>query len=159
MRGRHSDEVMTTAVETNADTAPARVEMTVPGLRRSSRAERPHVEKAAPPRRIPRVTRLMALAIKYRGMISRGELRDYADMARLGYVTRARATQIMNLLHLAPDLQQHLLFLDGRAESAGITERELRTIAAEVYWKEQRKLWRLLSTPKTNNDVMSSGHH
>lgn len=135
---------MTTIMEANADTAPARVEMTVPGLRRSSRAERRYVEKAAAPPRLPRVTRLMALAIKYQGMVSRGKLRDYADIARLGYITRARTTQIMNLLHLAPDIQEDILFLDGGPVPANITERELRTIAAEVYWKEQRKLWRWL---------------
>jgi hypothetical protein len=133
---------MTTIMAANADTAPARVEMTVPELRRSSRAERPDVEKEAPPRRLPRVTRLMALAIKYQGMVSRGELRDYADIARLGYITRARATQVMNLLHLAPDIQEGILFLDGGPASHQITERELRTIATEVYWKEQRKMWR-----------------
>jgi hypothetical protein len=48
----------------------------------------------------------MALAIKFQDMIERGEVRDYADLARLGYVTRARITQIMNLLLLAPDLQE-----------------------------------------------------
>jgi hypothetical protein len=34
-------------------------------------------------------------------MVECGEVRDYADLARLGYVTRARITQIMNLLNLA----------------------------------------------------------
>ena len=41
----------------------------------------------------------MALAIKFQDMVDRGEVRDYADLARLGYVTRARMTQIMNLLN------------------------------------------------------------
>jgi hypothetical protein len=36
---------------------------------------------------------------------------DYADLARLGHVTRARVTQIMNLLNLAPDIQEELVFL------------------------------------------------
>src|ERR1017187_4734132 len=40
------------------------------------------------------------------GMVDRGEVRDYADLAQLGYVTRARITQIMNLLHLAPDIDR-----------------------------------------------------
>jgi hypothetical protein len=127
-------------MEAKADPGPARVEMTVPELRRSSRAKRSDVEKAPPPYRLPRVTRLMALAIKYQGMVSRGELRDYADIARLGYITRARATQVMNLLHLAPDIQERILFLGGGPVPANMTERELRTIAGEVYWKEQRKL-------------------
>jgi hypothetical protein len=63
--------------------------------------------------RIPRITRLMALAIKFQDMIDRGEVRDYADIARLGYVTRARVTQIMNLLNLAPEIQENLLELSG----------------------------------------------
>ena len=51
----------------------------------------------------------MALAIKIEDMVGRGELRDYADVARLGHVTRARLTQIMNLLNLAPDIQGQIL--------------------------------------------------
>jgi len=51
----------------------------------------------------------MALAIKFQEMIDRNEVADYADIARLGYVTPARVTQIMNLLNLAPDLQVDLL--------------------------------------------------
>jgi hypothetical protein len=133
---------MTTIMETTADTVPARVEMTVPGLRRSSPAERLRVEEAAVPPRLPRATRLMALAIKYQEMLSRGELRDYADIARLGYITRARATQIMNMLHLAPDIQEELIFMDENRAFAEITEHDLRLVAAAVYWQEQRRLWR-----------------
>ncbi len=68
-------------------------------------AGRPKKTAAPAPPRIPRITRLMALAIKFQDMIDRGEVKDYADLARLGLVTRARVTQIMNLLNLAPDLQ------------------------------------------------------
>jgi hypothetical protein len=48
----------------------------------------------------------MALAIKFQDMVDRGEVHDYADLARLGFVSRARITQIMNLLNLAPDIQE-----------------------------------------------------
>ena len=62
--------------------------------------------------KLPRVTRLMALAIKFEGLIREGVVRDYADLARLGHVTQgARMTQIMNLLLLAPDIQEEILFL------------------------------------------------
>ncbi len=37
-------------------------------------------------RRIPRVARLMALAIKFQEMVDRGEVRDCANLARLGQV-------------------------------------------------------------------------
>ena len=117
----------------------ASVELTIPGFRPPG--ESLLREEASPPARLQRVVRLMALAIKYQGMVSRGELRDYADIARLGYVTRARATQIMNLLHLAPNIQEKLLFMDEGLALAGITERDLRTISSAVYWKEQRKAW------------------
>ncbi len=92
--------------------------------------------------RIPRVTRLMALAIKFQDMVDRGEVRDYADLARLGYVTRARITQIMNLVNLAPDLQEKLLSLTpSRATSTLIAERNLREIVSAVDWCEQRRRW------------------
>jgi hypothetical protein len=61
--------------------------------------------------RVPRISRLMALAIRFDDLLRRGQVKDYAELARLGHVTRARATQIMNLLNLAPDIQEALLFL------------------------------------------------
>lgn len=48
---------------------------------------------------IPRIARLMALAIRLEGLIRQETIRDYAEAARLGRVTRARMTQIMQLLH------------------------------------------------------------
>lgn len=98
---------------------------------------------AAPAGNLPRVTRLMALAIRFEGLIRDGEVRDLADVARLGHVTRARVTQVMNLLHLAPDLQEAILALP-RVERGRdpITERDLRPIAAIVDWRKQRQMWR-----------------
>ena len=66
---------------------------------------------AVPLGHIPRVSRLMALAIRFDGLLKRGDVQDYADLARLGHVSRPRVTQIMNLLNLAPDIQEALLFL------------------------------------------------
>jgi hypothetical protein len=60
---------------------------------------------------IPRIARLMALAIRFDGLLRGETFRDYAELARLGHVTRARMTQIMKLLDLAPDIQEHILFL------------------------------------------------
>jgi hypothetical protein len=81
----------------------------------------------------------MALAIKFQAMVERGEVRDYADLARLGYVTRARVTQIMNLLLLAPDIQETILFFsDDYGTPAHLTEPAVRTIAAIPTWLNQR---------------------
>jgi hypothetical protein len=81
----------------------------------------------------------MALAIKFQDMVDRGEVRDYADLARLGYVTRARITQIMNLLNLAPDIQEQLLI--AAPSTANICERHLRGIVDSPDWAEQRIGW------------------
>ena len=92
------------------------------------------------PGRVPRVAKLMALAIKFDEMIRRGEVRDYAELARLGQITRARATQIMALLNLAPDIQEWLLHLplvtSGRDP---VTERELRKLVRLPDWQGQRR--------------------
>ncbi len=95
--------------------------------------------------RVPRVARLMALAIRFDQMIRDGIVADQAELARLGHVTRARLTQIMNLILLAPDIQETLLFLDvatrGRQR---ISERDIRSIAAALDWREQRRQFQAL---------------
>lgn len=96
------------------------------------------------PLRIPRISRLMALAIKFQDMVDRGEVRDYADLARLGYVSRARITQIMNLLNLAPDIQLELLDIDPATEPPSMGESKLRKVTVPVSWSDQRRLWRQL---------------
>jgi hypothetical protein len=91
---------------------------------------------------MPKISRLMALAIKFEGMLARGEVRDYAELARLGHVTRARVTQIMNLLNLAPDIREAILFLPAtEAERDPVKEWMVRPVAAEVRWGEQRRLY------------------
>ncbi len=81
--------------------------------RRARRVIQGGPQPAAPPPRgrVPRISRLMALALRFDRLIKEGEIEDQADLARLGGVSRARVTQIMNLLLLAPDIQEALLFL------------------------------------------------
>jgi hypothetical protein len=98
--------------------------------------------KVPDPPRIPRITRLMALAIKFQDMVDRGEVRDYADLARLGYVTRARITQIMNLLMLAPDIQEEIIGLGPARARTILAERQVRSILQSVLWDRQRQAWR-----------------
>jgi hypothetical protein len=95
--------------------------------------------------RLPRITRLMALAIHFDGLIQSGAVRNYSELARLGNVTRARMTQIMNLLMLDPEIQEELLFLarveNGRDE---VCLRDLQRVAAVRQWAEQTCVWRKL---------------
>src|SRR5262249_34780382 len=92
---------------------------TIEGLLPDHRRARPRLSKQPPaepqpPRptgRVPRVSRLMALALRFQGLLQQGLIADYATLACLGHVSRARVTQIMNLAVLAPDIQEMLLFL------------------------------------------------
>jgi hypothetical protein len=97
------------------------------------------------PGRVPRVTRLMALAIKLDGLVRQRVAPDYAALARVGHVSRARMTQIMNLLLLAPDIQEQLLFLPHTPRGRDpIHLRQLQAIALLPDWNEQRPHWRRL---------------
>ena len=52
-------------------------------------------------------------------MIKAGEINDRVETIRLGHVGRARATQIIDLLLLAPDIREAILFLP-RTQSAAL---------------------------------------
>jgi hypothetical protein len=99
--------------------------------------------------RFPRVAQVLALALQFQEMIDTGEARGYADLARLGCVTRERISQIMILTWLAPDIQQAILMLPptpgGRFP---ICEDMLHPIARLPLWEEQRERWRKLNQEK-----------
>ena len=100
---------------------------------------------APPPGRVPRVAKLLALAHRFESLLHDGVVRDYAELGQLGHVTRARISQVMALLNLAPDLQEEILFLPltvlGRDR---VQMRHVLPIAAVPDWKKQRQRWREL---------------
>ena len=109
-------------------------------------ATKPAVEPCGSPGatsgRLPRVTQVLALAIQFQDMIERGDARDYADLARLGCLSRERMSQIMELIWLAPDIQQEILrFPSTHTSRFPVSEAAVRRIAAEPSWEEQRSLW------------------
>ena len=109
---------------------------------RGARKVRPGPTPARPPGRTPRIAKLMALAIHFEGMVARGEIEDYATVARLGQVSRARVTQIVNLALLAPDIQEELLFLpQTRRNRDVLTTTVLQPLAREHDWQRQRAMW------------------
>ena len=115
-----------------------RIEFTVPFRRvpapRNLVAE-PVPEVYGPP---PRIARLMALAHKLDALVRSGAVSSYGELARLGHITPARVTQIMVLLHLAPSIQEYLLFITA-ADARFVSELGLRKIAREPRWDRQRK--------------------
>jgi hypothetical protein len=122
---------------------------TLPFRRRASAQEHgatPATEatKASSPR-IPRIARLLALARHIDDLVRSGTVCSYAMAARLGRVSRARMSQILALLHLAPDLQEQLLFLQrpARGRTAPVL-RQVLHVAAALDWDEQRRRRRRL---------------
>jgi hypothetical protein len=97
------------------------------------------------PGRVPRVARLLALALRLEQLLHHGTVASYAELARLGRVSSARISQIMNLRWLAPDIQEALLFLPpvphGRAR---LTLAHLQHVAAALDWPTQRQRWHAL---------------
>ena len=106
-----------------------------------------------PSPRVPRIARLMALALHIEGLVQAGAVPSYAAAARLGHVSRARVSQILSLLHLAPDLQEQLLFLQRPAHGREPWPlRHVLTIAADLDWSQQRRRWsRLQRTVRARN--------
>lgn len=96
--------------------------------------------KPTPTAQPARVARLVAVAHHVEDLVRSGTVRDYAQVARLVGITRSRASQIVGLLLLAPDIQEHLLFMERRTGPGRepLTERDLRPIALITDWTKQR---------------------
>ena len=96
------------------------------------------VLKAARPRKPTgpsRAARMLALAYYIERQIEDGAVPDYAAAACALGVTRARVTQLMNLLLLAPEIQGRIV-----AGELPISERDLRRAVGEPEWEEQHTL-------------------
>ena len=101
--------------------------------------------------RIPRVSKLMALAIRLLHQLETGELENQAQVARLGRVTRARLSQIMSLNHLAPDIQEHILCLPRLLRGGDpIQMLHLLPLSRESDWSKQRGLWNELDASQAS---------
>ncbi|WP_239014056.1 hypothetical protein [Archangium violaceum] len=84
------------------------------------------------------VARMLALAYHLQGAIDRGLVADRAAVARKLGLTRARVTQLLYLLMLAPDLQDAVLALEAVDGAEPLAERTLRAVTHAGTWAEQR---------------------
>jgi hypothetical protein len=126
-------------------TSPHTIECALPTGRRQSRRPARPTRVAVGPGRVPRVSRLLALALRLDRLVCTGEIADYATLARLGHVSRARVSQILSLLLLAPDIQETLLFLPPRERGRDpFRLRQLHRLTALPDWQQQRCLWQEL---------------
>ena len=103
---------------------------------------RPGPVPETPRGKTPRISRLMALAIHCDELIRTGKVANQTELARYAQITRARLTQILTLLNLAPDIQEELLFLPRTTTGRGeIQELAVRRIAMELDWETQWPMW------------------
>ena len=121
-----------------------KIEYTVP----IRRLVRPRAFTTKPPTEMPpgrphRMARILALAHRLDELVRSAAVRDYGELARLGHVSSARICQFMTLLHLAPAIQEYLLFLSA-GDTIPITEPGLRKIAREPDWERQREIFERL---------------
>ena len=98
--------------------------------------------KPQAPAKTPHISRLMALAIHCDELIQVGVVKDQTELAALAHITRGRLSQIMNLLSLAPDIQEAILFFEPQeARKQPISEPKLRAMTGELNWARQREVW------------------
>lgn len=101
----------------------------------------PPPPKPEPVHRPAKVAQMLALAHHLQRAIDRGDVADRAAVARRLGLTRARVTQLLDLLLLAPDLQMAVLRLEAVDGAEPLAERTLRAVAHAGTWVEQRSAW------------------
>jgi len=84
---------------------------------------------------------MLALAHHLQRAIDQGLVADRAEVARKLGLTRARVTQLLDLLLLAPDLQSAVLAVEAVDGAERMSERTLRAVAHAGTWAEQRAAW------------------
>jgi hypothetical protein len=104
--------------------------------------------KPKPPKapRTPRVVELLRKALEWQALLESGEASNQAAIARREGITRARVTQVMGLLRLAPEIQEHVLSLPDVVRRPAITERALRPIAQTADHQQQVSLFERLAS-------------
>ena len=111
--------------------------------------EQPPPPKPAPVRHPAHVARMLALAHHFQRSIDRGLVPDRAAVARRLGLTRARITQFLDLLLLAPDLQAKVLEMEAVDGVEPTSERALRSLVHAGNWAEQRAAWMAARAPES----------
>jgi len=119
------------------------------------RAPLDQVLSALPPGRVdpklprepktPRVLELLRKAIEWQALLESGQVVSQTDIAKQERITRARVTQVMGMLRLAPELREKILSMPKVVRRPLLTERVLRPIATITDYHDQiREFHKLL---------------
>lgn len=100
-----------------------------------------------PTGRVPRISRLLALAHHCFRLVRTGAIINQSELAHFGQISTTRMTQIMWLDNLAPDIQEEILFLPRTTQGRDpIKEADIRPIAKSLDWNKQRQMWKQMKT-------------
>jgi len=95
----------------------------------------------------PHVVELLRKAAEWRRQLDSGEVANQAEIARREGITRARVTQVLGLLRLAPEIRERIRRLPGTTHAALISERALRPMSGQTS-EQQVKAFEELITPR-----------
>ena len=73
-----------------------------------------------------KIEHIIHKAVEWKKMLDDGTVASSSEIARIEGISRARVTQIMNLLKLSAEMQNFLLKLDDQKEIRKFSERKLR---------------------------------
>jgi hypothetical protein len=119
-------------------TVAIKFEFTTPRPRRTPKPPAERKDRG----RLPHITVQLVRAHQLQKLLDEGGVKSRRELAKVAGVTPARVTQLLDLLCLAPDIQEEILFFPrNTARRDRITERDARLVASAIAWPEQRKLW------------------
>jgi hypothetical protein len=97
----------------------------------------------------------LRLAQEWQRQLDDGEIESQAAIARREGITRARVSQIMSLLRLAPKIRELLLSGADGDESSMLSERILRRVVhAKTEQQQMQELGRALSSSKSVASIL-----
>ena len=86
------------------------------------------------------------MAREWKEVLDRGEYASQAGLARKKGISRARVTQVLNLLKLDAEVQEMVARLGDPIPSGSVTERKLRGLLSLSARRQKHKLGILLSS-------------
>jgi len=96
------------------------------------------------------IAELIQHARQFKSGLEQGQYKNQAHIARNTGTSRARITQILNLLKLAPDIQKRLL---ACPKTICISEHQIRNVLKEDHERQREMLRKVLECEGTCNDL------
>jgi|Tabmets5t2r1_1033131.scaffolds.fasta_scaffold06533_4 transcriptional regulator with XRE-family HTH domain len=95
------------------------------------------------------------MAQEWQQALDSGEHRTQAEIARRQGISRARVSQVLRFLNLAPDVLHTITALGDPLPSQVLTERMLRSILERSPEEQRQEIWRTLTErcPMTDSPI------